>query len=559
MAQDKDLQNLLSAQLDVIRKEAEERAAQRKAENLKLQYMNMAKAPINIEALGNLAEATAKKIQAAVIEKKAGHLFLIAFDPEREEIKATVKDFEAKGNKVKIAVVSLNSLRHVWEFYQFVVPPAKEISGRVEIEAVRLEELLQKLTSLELVKQEIVNFKSPYTSQIFELILAGAMTNRVSDIHLEATKDTGRLRYRIDGILHDVLDNINVVTYRALIARIKLLSHLKLNIHNEAQDGRFSIGAGKKDIEMRTSVIPSEYGETIVLRILDPSAIQLSLEDLGMRADDLKIVDEELAKPNGLILNTGPTGSGKTTTLYAFLNRVYDPEIKIITIEDPVEYHLKGIQQTQVMPESGYTFTSGLRSILRQDPDVILVGEIRDLDTAEIAMNASLTGHLVFSTLHTNSAPGAIPRLIDMGAKAPIIGPALNLVIAQRLLRKLCQYCKIPQENIEPDLKEKIANFIKKLPERVDKNKLADFKIFKQKGCEKCAGVGYRGRLGAFELFLMNDEIEELLPKGPTEVEIRKIALEKGMVELQQDGIIKILLGLTTFEEVERMTGPIKW
>ncbi|MBI2591798.1 MAG: type II/IV secretion system protein [Candidatus Brennerbacteria bacterium] len=559
MAQDQDLKNLLTAKLDMMKKEAEEKAAQRRAEQLKLPYMNMGKAPINIEALGSLEEPAAKKSRVAVIEKKSGNVFLIAFDPEQAEVKEIIKNFEIKGNKVKTAVVSLNGLGHVWEFYKFVVPPAKEISGRVEIEAGRLEELIKKLTSLELVKQEIINFKSPFTSQIFELILAGAMANRVSDIHLEAGKDFGRLRYRVDGILHDVLDDINTTTYRALIARIKLLSHLKLNVHTEAQDGRFSIGAGKKDIEMRTSVIPSEYGETIVLRILDPAAIQLSLEDLGMRQDDLKIVDEELAKPNGLILNTGPTGSGKTTTLYAFLNRVYDPEIKIITIEDPVEYHLKGISQTQVQPDAGYTFSSGLRSILRQDPDVILVGEIRDIDTAEIAMNASLTGHLVFSTLHTNSAPGAIPRLIDMGAKAPIIGPALNLVIAQRLLRKLCQNCRVPWEKVEPDLKEKIGAFIKILPDRVDKKALADFKIFNQKGCDKCAGIGYRGRIGVFELFLMNNEIEELLPKGPTEVEIRKIALERGMVELQQDGIIKTLLGLTTFDEVERMTGPIEW
>ena len=557
MAQDD--KNLLTAKLDMLRKEGEERAAQRRAEQLKFQYLNTAKAPINIEALGILDEAIAKKAKLAIIEEKANNAILIAFDPEQKEAKEAIKALEVRGYKIKTVIVSLPSLEHVWEFYQFVVPPAKEITGRVEIEAGRLEELVKKIITLELVKQEIINFKSAYTSQIFEIVLAGAMANRVSDIHLEAAKEFGRLRYRVDGILHDVVEEINVKTYRALIARIKLLSHLKLNIHNEAQDGRLTVSAGKKDIEMRTSVIPSEYGETIVLRILDPSAIQLSLEDLGMRPDDLKIVDSELAKPNGLILNTGPTGSGKTTTLYAFLNRVYDPEIKIITIEDPVEYHLKGISQTQVQPESGYTFVSGLRSILLQDPDVILVGEIRDLDTAEIAMNASLTGHLVFSTLHTNSAPGAIPRLVDMGAKAPIIGPALNLVIAQRLVRKLCQYCKIPQEKVEPDLKEKIEAFVKKLPERVDKTKLADFKIFNQKGCEKCAGIGYRGRLGLFELFLMNDDIEALLPKGPTEVEIRKIALERGMVELQQDGVIKTLVGLTTFDEVERMTGPIEW
>ena len=256
----------------------------------------------------------------------------------------------------------------------------------------------------------------------------------------------------MDGVLYDVA-RFDKKIYESLLNRIKLVSGLKLNVISMPQDGRFTIlREGSGDIEVRVSTIPSEYGETAVLRLLDPSAVALKLADLGLRADDMEIADNELKKPNGMILVTGPTGSGKTTTLYAFLKEVHNSELKSITIEDPIEYHLAGIEQTQVDTERGYTFAAGLRSILRQDPDIILVGEIRDLETAETAIHAALTGHVVFSTLHTNDAVGAIPRLIDMGTKLSTIGPALNLVVAQRLVRKLCDSCKselTPDQRLE--------------------------------------------------------------------------------------------------------------
>lgn len=548
-----------NGKLEEIRRAAEERAAQRQSEKFNLPYLDLSKSPVDVEALGLLDEEVAKKAQAAVIASKRKTLVLATINPDAPEVANIVKDFEAKGYEVKINICSLSSLRHIFDAYKFVVRPATEITGRVQIETGRLEELTKKLITLPILKEEIINFKSPYTSQIFELVLAGALANRASDIHLEESKEAGRLRLRIDGVLHDVIDNLNPDTYQSLISRIKLLSGLKLNVHDQAQDGRFTIVAGQKDIEIRTSILPSEYGETAVLRVLDPSAIHLKLEDLGMRPDDLKIIDVEINKPHGLILNTGPTGSGKTTTLYAFLNRVYSPEIKIITVEDPIEYHLAGIAQTQVDPESGYTFASGLRSILRQDPDVILVGEIRDAETAGIAIQAALTGHIVFSTLHTNEAAGAIPRLIDLGAKSAILGSALTLIMAQRLVRKLCEHCKVSME-IDEKTKEKINLFVDRLPERVDnKSVLKNFKIFKAAGCEKCGNIGYKGRMAIAELLLVTPDMEEIISKNPTQRDIQEIAKKQGMVKLQEDGLIKVLSGLTSLEEVESVTGPIDW
>lgn len=544
--------------IEQIRQAAEEREAERLAFKYNLPYLNLSKSPINIEALSLLMEGEAKKAQAAIIEEKRKDILLLAHNPDRPEFKKLVQDLEVKGYKIKINIGSLSSLKHIWAFYQFVVPPGKGITGQVQIESGRLDELTKKLITLSLVKAELVNFKSPYISQILEVVLAGAMANRASDIHLESIKDGGRLRFRVDGELHDVVENLTATTYHSLISRLKLLSQLKLNVHNQAQDGRFTIIAGQKDIEMRVSVIPAEFGETIVMRILDPAIIGLTLNELGLRPDDMAIIDTELTKPNGLILNTGPTGSGKTTTLYAFLRRLYAPETKVITIEDPIEYHLPGIEQTQVDPEAGYSFANGLKAILRQDPDVILVGEIRDLETAEIAMHSSLTGHLVLSTLHTNDSAGTIPRLIDLGAKPPIIAPALNLVIAQRLVRRLCEHCKRPVK-ITPDLEQKVKKFIEHLPARVDRAALKEIKLFEPAGCNQCGDIGFRGREGIFELFVVSPEVEALIGQQPTEIGLLEIARKQGMTMMQDDGIITALQGRTTLKEVEKITGLIKW
>jgi type II secretory ATPase GspE/PulE/Tfp pilus assembly ATPase PilB-like protein len=393
------------------------------------------------------------------------------------------------------------------------------------------------------------------TTDIASIIFSSASALKASDIHFEVEQGRVLLRFRLDGLLYDI-SSLDKKVYDSLLSRIKLVSGLKLNVISTPQDGRFTVKRDDADVEVRVSTIPSEYGETAVLRLLDPSAVALDLLGLGLRQDDLDIANKELKKPNGMILVTGPTGSGKTTTLYAFLKEAHTSELKSITIEDPIEYHLSGIEQTQVDAERGYTFAAGLRSILRQDPDIILVGEIRDLETAETALHAALTGHVVFSTLHTNDAVGAIPRLVDMGTKLQTIGPALNLVVAQRLVRKLCGACKA---EVSPDatLKANIDKFISTLPQRVSRENIK-IKLYSPKGCDKCSN-GYTGRVGVFELLQVDDELEAAIAHESTEEAIRKFAKSKGMVGLQADGILKTLAGITTLDEVERITGPIEW
>ncbi len=300
--------------------------------------------------------------------------------------------------------------------------------------------------------------------------------------------------------------------------------------------------------------MPSEYGESIVLRILNPKAL-INLEALGFREDLLALVKKEIKKPNGMVIITGPTGSGKTTTLYAFLKKIQKPEIKIITIEDPIEYHLKGVSQTQVNPLGGYDFASGLQSIMRQDPDIILVGEIRDPKTCKIALQAALTGHLVFTTLHTNDAAGTIARLTSLEGDIKNIGPAINLAIAQRLVRKICKKCGRPKI-VSPAVLNKIKTALKKLPKEVKIPKpKKGLKILQAKGCKYCNFTGYRGRIGIFEAILIDEEMEKFILKNPSIASFRKLAIEKGMVTIFQDGIIKSLQGLTTIEEIERVTG----
>lgn len=558
MAQDK-----IKSVLDKANKESEERDAERRAIAHGILYINLATQPIETDALELLPEKQARDAKVAAIEKKGDRAVLVVLEPGSESAQSIQKELEAKGLKLKVFGVSQASLDRAWDFYKYVIKKSGPITGRVDVDKERVDGLMKRLTRLDLVKEEINNFdfKKFPTAQILEIILAGALANRASDIHFEPARSAIKLRYRIDGDLHDVLDDFKIALYSQIISRVKLLSNLKLNIRDEAQDGRFTVGLGKKEIELRVAVAPSEFGEVIVMRVLDPDAINLSLEDLGLRKDDLEIIEAELKRPNGMILNTGPTGSGKTTTLYAFLKYKNSPEIKIITIEDPIEYHLAGIEQTQVDEGADYTFVNGLRSMMRQDPDVILIGEVRDKETAEIAIQAALTGHLVFSTVHANQASGAIPRLVDLGVKSTSIGPALNLIIAQRLVKRLCEKCKTAVKNIK-EMDETAKKLLKSLPERVDVKIYKEVKMFSPKGCENCGGTGFRGRVGIYELLKISKEIEILMNKSSGEIEIQEFALKQdlpgqGMVTMQQDGLLKVISGITTVEEIEKVTGPI--
>ncbi len=428
----------------------------------------------------------------------------------------------------------------------------EKLIGQIKISPEKILIGKEKIKCILDFKEEIEKFLFREVTQLVEILLIGSFYLDVSDIHLEPKKENVLLRIRIDGVLHDVLF-LDFETYRPLTSRIKLLSGLKINITDRPQDGRFSLLISDSSIEIRTSSLPSEYGEAIVMRILNPKWV-VSMEALGLREDMLKLFYEELKKPTGMIICTGPTGSGKTTTLYAFLQKLVTPEIKIITIEDPIEYHLKGVSQTQVDESKGYTFATGLRAVVRQDPDVILVGEVRDFETAQISLQAALTGHLVLTTLHTNDAAGTVARFQALGEKVTNIAPALNLVIAQRLVRKICPKCAelkpIPAERLE---RLKVA--FKDLPKTVKVPELRlGMKIPFAKGCRECNFTGYKGRMGIFECFSVDDEIERFILTNPSIVDLKELAIKKGMVLMHLDGYIKALWGRTTFEEVERVT-----
>ncbi len=431
-----------------------------------------------------------------------------------------------------------------------------QITRQFNIDEEQISKSLKSFKNFSEFKTALESLLDKETTELLANILIGAVHFRSSDIHIESQKDNALLRFRVDGMLQDVIVFENII-YKKITSRLKLLSRVKLNITDRAQDGSFSINFGERLTEIRASFLPAEHGEDIVLRILDPLNL-LEMSQLGLDDYLEKFFKKEISRPNGMILITGPTGSGKTTTLYAFLKELQKPELKIITIEDPIEYRLKGISQTQVMPGRDYTFAKGLRAIVRQDPDVILVGEIRDLETVEIALQAALTGHLVFSTLHTNDAAGAITRLMDLGAKSASISPAINMIIAQRLVRKICQKCakwqSIPSELLAE--RDKLQQLILSKQSLSSLNiDLNQTKILVSQRCEDCNFTGYKGRIGIYEAFVIDDELESFILSSPSIFDLRNLIEQKGMITMYQNGLIKIFQNLTTLEEVKRVAG----
>lgn len=511
------------------------------APKYKLPYLDLSRMTIDLDALKIVPETKAKEAKLAVFQKIGQKLQIAIQSPNLDAGRYLIKELEEKGFQVKLYMVSETSLARAWKRYAEVPEYLEASKGVVDVSSEKLEEFIKEAKTIDDLKNIFSSAtgskRGKKISEVLEIILAGAISADASDVHIEPQEKQIRLRLRMDGVLHDILFfEYNV--YNLLLSRIKLVSGLKLNIHNQSQDGRFSIRIKETEVEVRTSVIPGNYGESIVLRVLNPKSIAVPFEELGIGKKLMEIISQELKKPNGMILTTGPTGSGKTTTLYAFLKKLYTPEIKIITLEDPIEYHLTGIIQTQVEEEADYTFSNGLRAILRQDPDVIMVGEIRDLETAKIAMNSALTGHLVLSTLHTNNASGTIPRLIDLGVNPNIIAPAINVAMAQRLVRKLCSKCK---EEYEPSKEEK--EIIKKEVKY----------LYRAKGCDSCNNIGYKGRIGVFEAILIDDKIEALILKKPSEGEVLKMAEGQGILNMKQDGILKVLNGITSLDELQRV------
>jgi len=379
-------------------------------------------------------------------------------------------------------------------------------------------------------------------------VIQRAIVDRATDIHFEPHKDTLQIRYRIDGQLVPVRVPDNLRSFQdAIISRIKIMSGINISEKRRPQGGRITFSQGQSDLDIRVSTLPTLYGESISLRLLNEKSQPLSMQELGLLSMDERNIVSILEKPHGIVLVTGPTGSGKSTSLTAFIRRIHKPERRIMTVEDPVEYEVAGINQTQVNSEIGFTFASALREILRQDPDVIMVGEIRDRETADIAIRASLTGHLVLSTLHTNDAPGAITRLIDMDIEPFLIASSVEMVIAQRLVRRLCQSCASPAKMSKSDLMASLSLM------EVDPSEIAHLdKVMKSEGCSKCQNLGYRGRVGIFELMRMSDAIHGLVIKSASAPDIREVALEEGMSTLQGSGWAQIKRGLTTLDEVIR-------
>lgn len=441
----------------------------------------------------------------------------------------------------------------MWGFMliYFNMEQAKKITGEVEISRSMSQETQREIKNILDFKEKINSSLGKSTTELLEVILISSIILEASDIHIEPEEKRSRLRVRVDGILQDVLF-FDLKVYQGLISRIKLLSGLKLNVHDRPQDGRFSVLLEETPIEIRASSLPSEYGETIVLRILNPKNL-IDVGALGLRDDLADVFNKEIEKPNGMIAVTGPTGSGKTTTLYAILKKLNQPEVKVITIEDPIEYHLEGISQTQVDPGRGYDFANGLRSIMRQDPDVVLVGEIRDLETAKIALQAALTGHLVLTTLHTNDATGTIARLQALGENSINIAPAINMAIAQRLVRRVCQKCHV-LKRVSPEELIKIKKALKNISPQIKVPKLTkELKIPEVRGCKECNKTGYRKRIGIYEFLLVDAEMEKFILTSPASSEMKDLAIKKGMVLMRQDGFLKVLQGMTTIEEVERV------
>ncbi len=537
---------------DLLKKE-EEDLVKILASKFNLEYIDLAGIPVTTDALRIIPEADSRTALAAAFAVIDRRLKIAAREPENEKLIEILGTLKKKGYDPELYMASTASLEKAWKAYKDLSFAFETKAGSLDIANEEIAKIVDEHQTLEQIKETLTtmlaNRASYHVSRILEIILAGALATNASDIHLEPEQEYVRLRYRLDGILTDVL-NFDTQTYTLILSRIKLISGLKLNIKKDSQDGRFSVKLASNDIEIRTSILPGAYNESIVLRILNPKSIDVPMEALGIPKKLLSIIMDQIRKPNGMILTTGPTGSGKTTTLYAFLKKVHDPQIKIITIEDPIEYHLAGIVQTQTN-DKGYTFLEGLRSALRQDPDIIMVGEIRDSETAQIAINSALTGHLVFSTLHTNSAAGAFPRLIDLGVNSKIIASALSISLAQRLVRQLCPHCK-KEVPLEGNHLEKITSIVQEITDPAEKpSKVSS--MWLPVGCEHCNGTGYKSRIGIYEGILITPEITSVVDMNGSELEIQAAAKSQGILTMKQDGVLKVLSGITSFEELTRV------
>lgn len=509
---------------------------QAKALLLNLPYIKLEDKAIGADVLNLIPEAAARRYVIIPFEKKSDELYVAMADPLDIQIIQFIEKRSGKRIKPFLALAA-DILKSIGDQYSQNLT-SEVTSALKEVQSVRPEE--EAAVAPEIIREAPV-------ANIVNQLLEYAIKTRASDIHIEPQEDQTRVRYRIDGILQEKI-LLPKGVHDALISRIKILSVLKIDEKRLPQDGRFTFSYGQNEVDLRISTIPTVFGEKVVMRLLPKSTGAPTLLELGLRGGSLKSLESQLLRPHGIILICGPTGSGKTTTLYSILTRISTTKVNILTIEDPVEYQIPGVNQVQVNPQVGLSFASALRSFLRQDPNIIMVGEVRDTETAELAIQAALTGHQVFSTVHTNSSSGAPPRLLDMGVEPFLLTSALNAVAGQRVVRKICPHCRVefsaPDEVIE-NIKLVLGKFLSR--------ETATLKLYKGKGCLLCSNTGYLGRVGIFEVLVITEPIAKLILEHASSSSIEETAVSQGMITMKQDGYMKVLEGITTLEEVLRV------
>ena len=532
---------------DNQKKEIEE--AKAKAEVLKVPFIDLTSQEIPVEVLKEIPEEAAAFYKFIPLARKKNVLEVGMLNPDDLKAKEALRFITHRsGLEVKIFLITLTDLKNVLNQYRTLRGEVQKALSELEKELKAEEKVKPVKRKVEEISKQIVA-EAPIT-KIVAVVLRHATEGLASDVHIEPIEDKVKVRFRVDGVLYTSLFLPKEI-HPAVVSRIKILSNLKIDETRVPQDGRFHIVIGGKKIDFRVSTFPTIGGEKVVLRVLDPTIGLRTFTELGLQGYNLELLDKAAKEPFGMILITGPTGSGKTTTLYAILNKLNQEAVNIVSLEDPVEYYIEGINQSQIRPEIEYTFASGLRHILRQDPDIIMAGEIRDRETAGLAIHAALTGHIFLSTLHTNNALGVVPRLVDMGIESFLLPSSLNLAIAQRLVRRLCDHCK-REVNASPQVTKIIEEELAKLSP-AQREAIAfkkPFKVYQAKGCKFCANKGTKGRIALFEILMMTPQLEALIIETLSETKIKEEAQRQGMITMKQDGVTKALQGLISFEEM---------
>lgn len=541
--------NLMQAMSAYNKGEKEHEIAE-KAKSLDLGYVNLQSTPINSDTLMLIPHEDASLARVVAFLQVGARLRVAMEDPNNPHTQALIEKLKNDGYGLDLNLTSADSIDHALKMYQENLKTHVD-QIETEIDEEKLQSYAQEIDKL---RESAKKMRTMTSSEAMNLILVGSLKASASDIHFQPEDGRVDIFFRIDGILQKIFE-LDYQTYDLLRGQMKHDAHIKINVTNVPQDGDLNFKLNDRRIDVRLSTLPTQFGETIVLRILDSKKGQVDFDVLGFEGDDLKIFERILKLPYGLVLATGPTGSGKTTTLYALLNKFNTPEKKVITLEDPIEYHLAGVTQSEINEEEGFTFASGLRAVLRQDPDIIMVGEIRDEATASAAIQASLTGHIVLSTLHTNSAVEAIPRLLNLKVEGFLLAPATAVIIAQRLLRKTCPHCAVETPLTDAEIKQ-MESIIAQMPEQ-NRKKMPKIPktILRAKGCKECSQTGYKGRTVISELLELDEEVRKMILANKNSDEILAYVRSQGMLTLRESALNKVLKKETTMSELIRVTG----